>query len=75
MADQFFSSLENDTFKMDDLLNDMRGIEGCSRENAWPAQFTKNIEKQVSILKIFVIIFILTMMFSTYIHFFFSSTF
>ncbi|KAF0748464.1 peroxisomal targeting signal 1 receptor isoform X1 [Aphis craccivora] len=46
LADQFFSSMENDTFKMDDLLANMRGIEGCSSENAWPTQFTKNIEKQ-----------------------------
>ncbi|XP_027839633.2 peroxisomal targeting signal 1 receptor isoform X1 [Aphis gossypii] len=46
LADQFFSSMENDTFKMDDLLANMRGIEGCSSENAWPTQFTKKIEKQ-----------------------------
>jgi len=42
--------MENDTFKMDDLLANMRGIEGCSSENAWPTQFTKKIEKQVPIL-------------------------
>ncbi|XP_026821108.1 peroxisomal targeting signal 1 receptor [Rhopalosiphum maidis] len=46
LADQFFSSMENDTFKMDDLLANMRGIEGCSSEDAWPTQFTKRIEKQ-----------------------------
>ncbi|XP_060876872.1 peroxisomal targeting signal 1 receptor isoform X1 [Metopolophium dirhodum] len=45
LADQFFSSVENDTFKMDDLLTDMRSIEGSSRENAWPTQFTKKFEK------------------------------
>ncbi|XP_022161111.1 peroxisomal targeting signal 1 receptor isoform X2 [Myzus persicae] len=46
LADQFFSSMVNDTFKMDDLLADMRSIEGCSREDAWPTQFTKKIEKE-----------------------------
>lgn len=61
MADQFFSSMGNDTFKMDDLLADMRSMESRSREDAWPKQFINKIEKQVSILMILnlVIIFIL----------------
>lgn len=47
MADQFFSSAETDTFKMDDLLAEMRVAEG-SLEDAWPTQFANKIEKQVS---------------------------
>ncbi|KAL5235713.1 hypothetical protein ACI65C_003122 [Semiaphis heraclei] len=46
LADQFFSSMGNDTFKMDDLLADMRSMESRSREDAWPKQFINKIEKQ-----------------------------
>jgi len=42
----------NDTFKMDDLLADMRSMESSSREDAWPTQFINKVEKQVSILTI-----------------------
>lgn len=51
--DEFFSSVETETFKMDSILAEMRGVEadlGTSREEAWPTQFAKNIEKQVIIL-------------------------
>lgn len=51
MADQFFSCAETETFKMDDLLAEMRSAESCSQENTWPTKFTKKIEKQVSIYK------------------------
>lgn len=47
--DEFFSSVETDTFNMDSLLAEMRGVDARSRDAPWPTQFTKKIEKQVSI--------------------------
>jgi len=41
--------MENNTFKMNDLLADMRSIESCSREDAWPTQFTNKNEIPVPI--------------------------
>lgn len=48
MADQFFSSGEAETFKMDSILAEMRGVEVNSREESWSTKFTNQIEKQVS---------------------------
>lgn len=50
LADQFFSSEETESYKMDTLLAELRGAEGCSdQKEAWPTQFTKKTDKQVSI--------------------------
>lgn len=48
LADQFFSSGGTESFKMDAILNEMRGAECGSREESWPTTFANKTEKQVS---------------------------
>ncbi|XP_025422961.1 peroxisomal targeting signal 1 receptor isoform X1 [Sipha flava] len=47
LADQFFSSVETETFKMDNILAEMRSVEADlgSSEEAWPTEFAKKIDK------------------------------
>ncbi|XP_050521879.1 peroxisomal targeting signal 1 receptor-like isoform X1 [Daktulosphaira vitifoliae] len=46
LADQFFSSEESDTFKMDNILAEMRNAEMnfCIQEDPWPEQLAKEIK-------------------------------
>ncbi|VVC33828.1 Hypothetical protein CINCED_3A017187 [Cinara cedri] len=46
LADQFFSSTQTETFKMDTLLAEMRSVENNIHEDSWPSHFTKENEKQ-----------------------------
>lgn len=53
MADQYFSTTQSETFKMDTLLAEMRNVENNGRADSWPSQIaTKENEKQVNTRRI-----------------------